>query len=124
MKALRIIAILLALGLMIGEAYRSWGAGRHVTFWIDDQIMGALLIAAAVALRQETPARRALFTGTWGVSAGALYLSFFSKVFEPPELTNAGNMSFGVLAALVGIAFVVSVAGFIASLVLPFKPPA
>ena len=47
MKLLRIAAILLGLSLIIGEAYRSWGVGRPIAFWMDDMIMGGLLIVAA-----------------------------------------------------------------------------
>ncbi|MGE0046127.1 MAG: hypothetical protein AB7J28_13180 [Hyphomonadaceae bacterium] len=120
MKALRIVAVLLALSLMIGEAYRSWGAGRPVAFWMDDMLMGALLIAAAVLVAKETVARRAFFTGAWGVNAGMLYGSFFGKVFDP-ETTNAGNFDLGVLTILVGLAFATSIIGFAASLMLPVR---
>jgi hypothetical protein len=48
MRLLRVVAVILALPLMGGEAYRSWGAGRHVAFWMDDMLMGSLLIGSAV----------------------------------------------------------------------------
>ncbi|MBL8548352.1 MAG: hypothetical protein JNJ73_00100 [Hyphomonadaceae bacterium] len=120
MSALRLVAILLALSLMIGEAYRSWGAGRPAPLWLDDMFAGALLIGSALALRQETPARRAFFTGAWGVAAGLLYGSFFGKVFEP-QTQNAGNFPLGLLTVLVGAAFAVAVAGFVFSLLIPFR---
>ena len=88
--------------------------------WIDDQFMGALLIIGAWLVGRPTPARRALFTGAWGVSAGALYLSFFGKLLQPGG-DYSSNIPGGMLTLLLGIAFAVSVAGFIASLALPFK---
>ena len=118
MKALRIVAILLALSLMIGEAYRSWGVGRPVAFWMDDQIMGAMLIFGAILVRNPTRMARSLFAGGWGVNAGMLYGSFFGKVFDPAA-ANPGNFALGPLTALIGIAFAVSVAGLIASIILP-----
>lgn len=117
MKVLRYWAILLALSLMIGEAWRSWGAGRPVAFWMDDMIMGAMLIAAAIMVRDDSFHRRAFFTAAWGVNAGMLYPSFFGKVFAP-ETTNAGNWDLGVLTALVGLAFASAVIGMIASIVV------
>lgn len=120
MKILRVIAIVSALSLMIGEAYRSWGAGRPIAFWMDDMLAGALMIAAALLLRRETPARRALFTGVWGVAMGMLYGSFFGKVFDPAH-ANPGNFDLGLLTALIGVAFAASICGFVASLMLPFK---
>ena len=120
MKTLRALAILLGLSLILGEAYRSWGAGRPVAFWMDDMLMGGLLIAAAVAVGKETWARRALFTGAWGVNAGMLYGSFFGKIFDPTG-TNPGNFDLGLLTALLGVAFATSIIGFTGSLMAPLR---
>mgnify|MGYP000867323170 FL=1 len=114
---LRIVAILLGGSLIIGEAYRSWGAGRTPTSWLDGMLMGTLLICAAIAVARGGWQRRALFTGAWGVCAGMLYGSFFGKVFDPAR-ANPGNFSLGTLTALVGVAFAVSVLGFIATLIV------
>ncbi len=118
MKLLRILAIILGLSLMIGEAYRSWSAGRPVMLWMDDMIMGVMLISSAIMMKRDRFNRRAYFAAAWGVNAGLLYGSFFGKIFAP-ERINSGNFDMGVLTALVGIAFVVSVFGMIASIILP-----
>jgi hypothetical protein len=118
MKKLRIVAVLLALSLMIGECLRSWGVGRPVMLVLDDQLMGGFLIVAAWAVRDETLKTRAAFTGAWGVVAGMLYGSFFGKVFEPAK-AQAGNWDLGVLTWLLGIAFVVSLCGLWFSMTLP-----
>jgi hypothetical protein len=120
MKALRIVAILLALSLMIGECWRSWGVGRPVMFVLDDQLMGGFLIAAAWAVRRETVRTRVAFSAAWGVVAGMLYGSFFGKVFEPAK-AQAGNWDLGVLTTLLGIAFLVSLVGLWLSMTLPQK---
>ncbi len=119
---LRIWAVLLALSLMIGELWRSWGAGRELAFVLDDQIMGAMLIASAMLLRRDTFARRAFFTAAWGVNAGMLYGSFFGKVFAPED-ANAGNWDLGVLTALVGLAFFSAIAGMVLSIITPRRGP-
>lgn len=116
MKALRALALILGLSLMLGEAYRSWGAGRPAYAWLDDQIMGALLIAGAWVTRIPTPRRLALLAGAWGVNAGMLYGSFFGKVFEPGS-SNPGNFGMGVLTALIGMAFATAIAGLIWTIV-------
>lgn len=121
MKALRLLAVVLGLALALGEGYRSFGAGRPVLAWADDFLLAALMITAAVLVRRETVARRMFFTGVWGMAVGGCYLSFISKIIDPAS-TNAGNMSLGLLTALVGGAFALAVAGFVASLALPFKP--
>jgi hypothetical protein len=118
LNALRLLALLLALSLMIGELWRSWGAGRHWLFVFDDQIMGAMLILAAIALRRDTFNRRAFFAAAWGVNAGMLYGSFFGKLVAP-QTVNAGNWNMDVLTVLVGVAFVVSLLGLMLSILLP-----
>jgi hypothetical protein len=118
-KVLRLFAVLLGLSLMIGEAIRSWGQDRPAPAWLDDQLMGALLITSAWLLRKPTPARRALFTGAWGVGVGALYLSFFGKLLEPTG-DYSSNIPGGMLTLLIGLAFATAIAGFVASLVIPF----
>nr|WP_070961118.1 hypothetical protein [Hyphomonas sp. Mor2] len=120
MKLLRIWAVLLALSLMIGELWRSWGAGREFVFVIDDQIMGALLIWSAYLLKQETLRRRAFFSAAWAFNVGMLYGSFFGKIVSP-ENAQAGNWDVGILTALIGLTFVSAIIGMIASILLPHQ---
>lgn len=118
MRILRILAIVGALLLMGGEAYRSWGVGRPVAFWMDDMLAGAIMIAAAIAVRRPTPMTRSFFSASWGIAVGMLYGSFFGKLFDPAS-TDPGNFSLGILTALIGLAFAISIAGLVASIVLP-----
>lgn len=120
MTFLRIWAVLLALSLMIGELWRSWGAGREFVFVVDDQIMGAMLIASAYLLKEQTARRRAFFSAAWAFNVGMLYGSFFNKIVSP-ENANAGNWDFGILTALVGVAFFSAIIGMIASILLPHQ---
>ena len=107
---LRFLGAGLALSLMIGEAIRSWGVGRPVMFVLDDFFMGGLLLAGAIAMAQPTRTRWAVFVAGWGTCAGMLYGSFFGKVFAPGT-ANAGNLDLGLLTALIGLAFAVSLVG-------------
>ncbi|MBX7514179.1 hypothetical protein K3179_06400 [Qipengyuania sp. GH38] len=109
----------LALSLMIGEAIRSWGVGRPIMFVLDDFFMGGLLLAGAILMTRPTRTRWAIFVAGWGACAGMLYGSFFGKVFDPAS-SNSGNFDLGVLTALIGIAFVVSLVGLAASIM--WKP--
>ena len=121
MTVLRIMAVLLALSLMIGESWRSWGVGRPAMLVLDDQLMGGFLIAAAWAAGRETVRTRAAFSAAWGVVAGMLYGSFFGKVFEPAK-AQAGNWDMGVLTWLLGVAFLTSLVGLWLSITLPPSP--
>ena len=122
MKALRWIGFVGALLLMLGEAYRSWGAGRPVYAWMDDMLAGAIMIVAVVRVARPTVANRTLFSAAWGIAVGMLYGSFFVKLFEP-RYASAGNIPLGTLTALVGAAFVLAIGGLIASIVLPDEKP-
>ncbi|MFT3809369.1 MAG: hypothetical protein QM698_05575 [Micropepsaceae bacterium] len=118
MTFLRVIAIIHGLSLIIGETFRSWGAGRHWLFVVDDYWMAGLLILGALLVRVDDVRPRALFAAGWGVNAGMLYGSFFGKLIEP-ETTNAGNFGVSTLTILIGLAFVTAVLGMIASIALP-----
>ncbi|MFN9091357.1 MAG: hypothetical protein ACK5V0_07650 [Alphaproteobacteria bacterium] len=118
MNTLRVVAVLLALSLMIGEAWRSWGVGRPIMFVLDDQLMGGFLIATAWAVERGAAHSRAAFSAAWGVVAGMLYGSFFGKIFEPAR-AQAGNWDLGVLTWLLGVAFFTSLIGLWFSVILP-----
>lgn len=122
MLILRIIAVIQALSLIIGETYRSWGAGRHWLFVVDDYWISALLLLGAWAMKTDSIRNRALFAAGWGAHAGMLYGSFFGKLIEPSS-SNPGNFGIGLLTALIGLAFTTSVLGMIASILLPAKRP-
>lgn len=117
LRTLRTIAVIGAVLLMLGEAYRSWGAGRPVAFWMDDMLAGGLMIWAAWKVQSGSARSHALFAGSWGIAVGMLYGSFFGKVFDPAG-SNPGNFSLGVLTMLVGLAFVIAMGGLIASILL------
>ena len=116
-RLVRAAGVLLALSLMLGELWRSWGAGRPLVFVLDDFVFGLPLLVAAI-LGATTPWRRAFLAAAWGGNVGMLYGSFFTKVVEPGTVT-AGNWNQAVLTGLIGVAFVVAIAGLAATLALP-----
>jgi len=118
MLILRIIAVIHGLSLIAGETYRSWGAGRHWLFVVDDYWIAGLLLVGAFLVKPANARTRALFAAGWGANAGMLYGSFFGKLIEPAS-SNPGNFGIGPLTALIGLAFVTSVLGMTASILLP-----
>ena len=121
MLFLRIIAIIHGLSLIAGETWRSWGAGRHWLFVVDDYWVAGLLILGAWLVRPGDVRARALFAAGWGANAGMLYGSFFGKLIEPTT-TNPGNFGVDALTILVGLAFTTAFLGMIASVLLPATP--
>lgn len=114
----RVFAVLLALTIMCGEAWRSWGEIRPLAAVWDDTIAGMMLIISSLLLRVHTTRRRAFFSCAWGVNTGMLYESFFDKIADP-ELMVAGNLNPDTLTFLIGGALLVSCIGTIASIMLP-----
>lgn len=110
MKTFRYISIFLAVLLMAGEVFRSWGDGRHIMFILDDFFVGIFMIFAALRFTSDTPSRRATFAAAWGVAAGMLYGSFFGKLLADGPI-NSGNFDPGLLTGLIGICFAVSLLG-------------
>jgi hypothetical protein len=104
---------------MVGELWRSWGADRPLMLVVDDQIIGALLIAGAWAMKRDTVRRSGFFCAAWGFSAGLLYPSFVGKVLAPEQI-DAGNWNVPVLTVLVGLAFGVSVIGMVGSIIAQY----
>src|SRR5215475_4773214 len=105
---------------MAGEGYRSWGVERAVFLWIDDMLIGAALITAAILVGRDSFHRRAFFSATWGVALGALYVSAFTTWFDPVTVELGG---FTLLQMQVLIASAAGIAAIcvIASLLLPFS---
>jgi hypothetical protein len=112
------MAILLALALMIGELWRSWGVGRPIAFVLDDQLAGGFMIIAAIAVKRESVRSRTAFSASWGVAAGGLYGSFFGKLIDPGN-AQAGNWNMGILTFLLGVAFCLSLACLALSIMIP-----
>ncbi len=102
---------------MIGELWRSWGADRPLPFVLDDMAIGCFLLVSALWVGVPTTRRRALFAAAWGFAAGMIYPSFFSKLIGPDDM-QAGNWNPDVLTVLVGLAFLISLTGLTASLLL------
>ncbi len=110
MKTFRTISIVLAVLLMAGEVFRSWGDGRHIMFILDDFFAGIFMIFAALRFTSDTPVRRATFAAAWGVAVGMLYGSFFTKLLSGGSY-NSGNFDPGLLTTLLGICFAASLVG-------------
>lgn len=120
MKTFIRISIVLALLIMFGEIYRSWGDGRNIIWVLDDVLAGLYMIIAALMFRRDTPTLRALFASSWGVAVGMLYMSFFSSLLAP-EALNAGNLNKNFLITVKGICFALSFVGLTAAILLPYK---
>lgn len=110
----RVWAALLGGSLMVGELVRSWGQGRNLLFVVDDFLIGVPLVATAVLMGRPSPSRHCAFAASFAATAGMLYGSFFGKLVDPSRPVDS-NIATGLLTALIGLAFVSSLAGLVAS---------
>jgi hypothetical protein len=99
---------------MLGETIRSWGQGRNLLFVLDDFLIGVPLVVTAVLMRHPTPARWCAFCGSFAATAGMLYGSFFGKLIDLASPASS-NIEIRFLTGLIGLAFVSSLVGLIAS---------
>lgn len=117
-RALQILSLLLAVGLVVGESIRSWDVGRPFAAVADDFVAaGLLLLAAWLTGRPDHRARR-IVVAVWALIAGAVLPNLVMKLADPAHMTP-GNLSPGLLTALVGLALLVSLGGLVAAILLP-----
>ncbi|MGF1463334.1 MAG: hypothetical protein ACFB2Z_09235 [Maricaulaceae bacterium] len=93
--------------LIVAETLFNWGDWQLWPFVVIDYVMSGLLIAGAfVALRTGATA---LLAGGWGVSAGVIWLSFFSHMFyAAPHPDFADTVSAPMLIGLKAVLFVIA----------------
>jgi hypothetical protein len=82
---------------------------------LDDFVIGVPLVVTAYLMSRPTPARSHAFAAAFAATAGMLYGSFFGKLIDPAS-PMASNIEGGVLTALIGLAFLSSLAGLVASI--------
>ena len=112
----------LAAALVVLETYRSWGVERPVLTVADDYVGAALLAWAAWLTKRPSERARRLVIAIWGVICGVSLCNFSVKLLMPDRMTP-GNLDPLVLQALVGAAFLLSLAALVACVLLPRMEP-
>jgi hypothetical protein len=104
------LAIVLGILLPLGETVRRWGHWDTWIFWIDDFIIGALLLFGAWAVRRRKEHGLRILAAGWGVAFGMLYPSFFNHL-EQMSKPDVGRFPHRVLTGMIGVAFLGSIVG-------------
>ena len=107
----RYLALLLALGLVIGETIISWGHWQFAPLWIIDYLTAIFLFYAYYKTR--TGAFVSTLLAAWAFSAGVFYMDLFVNIDPhlPPALYPGT-----VVIWLIVLVLAVSVAGFFTAL--------
>jgi hypothetical protein len=104
------LAFALGILLPLGETVRRWGHWDTWIFWIDDFIIGALLLFGAWAVRRRQDYGMRVLAAGWGVAFGMLYPSFFNHLAQMAK-PDVGRFPHRVLTAMIGVAFFGSILG-------------
>ncbi len=113
------LAVMIGVTLALGEAIRSWGAGRPWASWLDDQILGALLIYGT--WRSATARGRLTLAAGWGFACGLLYPSFFHH-WQTRAQADPGNVPHACVLLVVAVCFGGSILGLLLTLLLGEEP--
>jgi len=122
LRVLIVVTWALAAALVVVETWRSWGVDRPVLTVADDYAGAALLAWAAWLTARPGERSRRIVVAVWGVICGASLCNFSVKLLMPDRMTP-GNLPPAILQALVGLAFLLSLAALVASVVLPRESP-
>ena len=124
MRFSRALAYFGGVVLPIGETVRRWqqlGDLRMAPAWMDDWIIGLLLLYGAWRTRDDVAGGRPVLAAAWGFACGMGYASFFSELMNL-DLTDPSGFPSTTVAAIKGLMLALGIAALIAT--LRWKPNA
>lgn len=114
----RRLAIVLGILTPLAETIRRWGQLGQLSvwpFWLDDFIIGALLLYGAWRTGKDIRSGRRFLVAAWGFTCGMAYSSFFSQLGRLNEPDPAPIPSAWV-AAIKGVGFALAILALVGSL--------
>jgi hypothetical protein len=114
----RRLAIILGILTPLAETVRRWrqlGQLSLLPAWLDDYIIGALLLYGAWRTGKDIRSGRPFLVAAWGVTCGMAYSSFFSQLARLNEPDPAPIPSIWV-AVIKGVGFALAILALVGSL--------
>jgi hypothetical protein len=114
----RRLAIILGILTPLAETVRRWRQLSRLSvwpFWLDDFIIGALLLYGAWRAGKDIRSGRRFLAAAWGFTFGMAYSSFFSQLGRLSEPDPAPIPSTWV-AVIKGVGLVLAILALIGSL--------
>jgi hypothetical protein len=122
-RASALLAFVFGAFLAIAELARNWGNWQWWPFWLVDFIAAGLLISGAwLALRSHERGAQVL-AGAWGFTSAMFYMSFWSHVEHLSQPAD-GNLSQGPLTIIIGSMWLITIVGFVQSMLAARRPAA
>lgn len=105
-------AYVVGIGLPLAEAARRRTDVSDLPAYVDDFLIGALLLLAARAVDRGRPHARALLAGAWGVLCGALYYSVFGQLANT-EANDISGLPNGVVVGIKLVLYAVAIVALV-----------
>ena len=110
-----IAAYALGIALPVLEVCRRRADFSDIPGYIDDFIIGALLLFAARAAANHRPYGAALLAGAWGVLCGGLWSSFFGQL-QSTAARDVSGLPHTAVAIVKLVIYVVAIFCFVVSI--------
>jgi hypothetical protein len=109
----------LALGfgvfLAVAETARNWGSWQWWPFWLVDFVAAALLILGGALVLRRARGGSQVLCGAWGFTSAMFYMSFWSHIANIDQAAD-GNLAQGPLTTIIGALWIITMVGFLLSL--------
>ena len=83
--------------------------------YLDDFVVGGLLLVAAIAVTRGVRYGRAMLIAAWGVLCGGMWGSFFGQISAPTQADISG-LSHGIVITIKGAVYLVAIAAMVLSI--------
>jgi hypothetical protein len=114
----RRLAIIFGVLAPLAETVRRWSQLGDLSvwpFWLDDFILGALLLYGAWRTGKDIRSGRPFLTAAWGFTCGMVYSSFFAQLANL-NTPDPAPISSAWVAAIKGVGFALAILALVASL--------
>jgi hypothetical protein len=108
-------AYCLGFALPVLEVCRRRTNFSDIPGYIDDFIMGALLLFAARSAEQGRPHGRALLIAAWGILCGGLWSSLFGQIYNTSTHDISGLANVAVVAFKL-VVYAIAITGLVLSI--------
>ena len=99
--------------LPIAEALRRRADFTNIPNYVDDFLIGGLLLFAAWSGSRHPARGRVLLVAAWGAFCGGMYYAFFGQIANQGD--DVSGLSNGVVVAVKGVLFAVGIVALIRS---------
>jgi len=116
----RRLAVIFGILIPVGETVRRWRQLGDISvwpFWLDDYILGALLLYGAWRTRKDIHSGRPFLIAAWGFTCGMAYPSFFAQLLNLDP--DPGPIPSAWVAVIKGVGFALAILALAVSLKRP-----